>query len=310
MKRRVKKSFRLRFLKEKVGLSEVIATLIIVLVAIVAVTIVWIVISNVIHQGAEGVSLNKISFGLTIESAYRNGANISVGVQRSTGQGNMTGLRFTFYNGKNSTIIDRNVSLGQLQEKTFIFNPSEIGDASIMQSVSVAPLFEQSGKIVAGTVMDTKDVGPGTGIFCGNGKIETGEQCDGSNLGGIGCIDIGFSGGNLSCSKTCQLDWSNCTIGGLPCGNEIREPGQTCDYAAPLGPDNPYGSNCTGTCTVDGAPGGWLGCRGQGISICIEKVTTQYYINHPLCIRNVNCQGQYYSCNDYYCPPPVGNEIP
>jgi hypothetical protein len=45
---------------------------------------------------------------------------------------------------------------------------------------------------------------------CGNGTIETGEDCDGSNLNGSTCQSLGFLGGTLSCSGACTYDTSAC----------------------------------------------------------------------------------------------------
>jgi hypothetical protein len=49
---------------------------------------------------------------------------------------------------------------------------------------------------------------------CGDGVIETGEQCDGSNLGGSSCSSLGFTSGSLSCSSACTFNTSQCTSGG------------------------------------------------------------------------------------------------
>lgn len=49
---------------------------------------------------------------------------------------------------------------------------------------------------------------------CGNGVLETGEQCEGSNLGGATCASRGFSGGTLSCTASCAFNTSQCTSGG------------------------------------------------------------------------------------------------
>jgi hypothetical protein len=55
----------------------------------------------------------------------------------------------------------------------------------------------------------TTDTGDGE---CGNGVIDDGEQCDGGNLGGFSCSDLGYSGGTLACDPvTCTYDASGCT---------------------------------------------------------------------------------------------------
>jgi hypothetical protein len=50
--------------------------------------------------------------------------------------------------------------------------------------------------------------GGGTNPVCGNGVIETGEMCDGNNLGGNTC-PAGTSG-TVTCSSSCQLNTTQC----------------------------------------------------------------------------------------------------
>ncbi|MBI2529862.1 MAG: PKD domain-containing protein [Candidatus Diapherotrites archaeon] len=82
---------------------------------------------------------------------------------------------------------------------------------------------------------------------CGNGTINSGETCDGSNLGGKTCSDFGFAGGTLSCSASCAIDTSNCTS----CGNNAIDAGEECDGS------NLGGKQCT---DFDDYASGILGC--------------------------------------------------
>lgn len=89
-------------------------------------------------------------------------------------------------------------------------------------------------------------------ITCGNGTLEIGEQCDGSELNGLGCYALGFlsSEGALACDAACNFDTSGCVAGGT-CGDGIANAdGENCD-GADLG-----GYNCTNF----GATGGALAC--------------------------------------------------
>jgi hypothetical protein len=50
--------------------------------------------------------------------------------------------------------------------------------------------------------------------ICGNGVIndEVGEDCDGNALGGVTCVNLGFTGGTLTCDPvTCVFDTTMCT---------------------------------------------------------------------------------------------------
>lgn len=58
------------------------------------------------------------------------------------------------------------------------------------------------------------ETGPPTtqgGGDCGNGTIDLGEQCDGADLNGLDCTQLGFASGNLACDPmTCTYDTANC----------------------------------------------------------------------------------------------------
>ncbi len=51
--------------------------------------------------------------------------------------------------------------------------------------------------------------------LCGNGAIDAGEACDGSNLGGQTCQSQGVGPGTLSCNSSCRFDTAQCSL----CGN-------------------------------------------------------------------------------------------
>jgi hypothetical protein len=51
-------------------------------------------------------------------------------------------------------------------------------------------------------------------IICGNGTVESGEQCDSANLAGASCSSRGFTGGTLSCNSNCTFNTSQCSLGG------------------------------------------------------------------------------------------------
>jgi len=45
---------------------------------------------------------------------------------------------------------------------------------------------------------------------CGNGRIDDGEECDGSDLGGATCASIGYVTGSLGCTTSCRYNTSFC----------------------------------------------------------------------------------------------------
>jgi hypothetical protein len=59
---------------------------------------------------------------------------------------------------------------------------------------------------------------------CGNGGIDDGEECDGTNLAGKTCASFEFSVGELRCTQ-CHFDTSRCTN----CGDGDIDPDEQCD---------------------------------------------------------------------------------
>jgi hypothetical protein len=56
----------------------------------------------------------------------------------------------------------------------------------------------------------------------------------------------------------------------------------------------------------DGVSGGWEGCRGYGSWACVELLGgyPRYFQNHPSCVANTTCAGQFATCSDV-CPAPT-----
>lgn len=73
-------------------------------------------------------------------------------------------------------------------------------------------LFFNPIKVFGGLTVEILATVPG----CGNSTIDSGEQCDSSNLGGSSCQSLGFSSGILSCSGACTFNTSQCLISSSP----------------------------------------------------------------------------------------------
>jgi hypothetical protein len=52
---------------------------------------------------------------------------------------------------------------------------------------------------------------------CNNGMLDDGEVCDGADLAGMACTDLGFGAGDLSCELNCgAFDTTECIVCDLP----------------------------------------------------------------------------------------------
>ncbi len=71
----------------------------------------------------------------------------------------------------------------------------------------------------------TLDEMPPESITCGDEDIQSGEECDGENLAGRSVDDCGTGWtGTISCSSTCEIDYSNCVFGTSPIDDDDDTP--------------------------------------------------------------------------------------
>lgn len=93
------------------------------------------------------------------------------------------------------------------------------------------------------------------GGTCGDGLVQPGEECDGTNLGSIdSCTDIdAFASGPISCTASCQFNTTQCVQAPPGCGDGIIQPGEQCDGAnwGPIDACADFDSYTGGTLSCD-----------------------------------------------------------
>lgn len=281
---------------QKKGLSDVVVTVLIILLVLAAVVLVWNVIKIVLSDSGEQLEANTLSFGasaITVQSksVWINSSNqsISLVVRRETEQGNMVGYEIVLEDARgNSRTFRYNESLSQYQTSyIYIHNFSASGLGSNISRILAVPIYisdsgreirGNAGGITTGPVANANSgnsgAGPTPGTVCPNGIIESGEDCEGANLNGQDCTTIpgGFTGGNLACGATCRFDTSQCSSPPtVLCGNNIAEGAEECDGSDLRGKDctmvgGGYGGGalscnsapqCTFNTTLCTLPAGW-----------------------------------------------------
>jgi len=134
-----------------------------------------------------------------------------------------------------------------------------------------------------GNTDDTDDCVAGcVPATCGDGFVWAGvEACDGLDVGGNTCDDLGGAGGGLACTATCEVDASACA-----CGTS----------AVPVGGECP--ASCTGGCTATACT---IDCSNNGSCSGDALVCPPGWDCTVLCTGNDSCGDATIACSDWAC---------
>ncbi|MDA3836963.1 MAG: hypothetical protein PF542_05040 [Nanoarchaeota archaeon] len=161
----------------KKGLSQIVTTLILILLILVAVGGIWAVVNNFITKGAGKIGTDQFTMSLTLKSAkinYTTGM-AEVKVRRNAGEGQLTGLKFIVEDTRNSDIYEETFErFPELAERTFDLNLtfSEFLVMNDIYKISIAPMFlGPTGAANVGSVAGSIS-GLNEGVDFGNGTEE------------------------------------------------------------------------------------------------------------------------------------------
>ena len=217
---------------EKRGLSkrsqsEVITTVLIILLVIVAVFIVYVAVRNIIKSGTAqaGASSSKFDVALitTGASIEPRATSVDIPVSRKAGAGNISEIRIIFKDsaGKSICIYSNRTDIPKELE-TVIYNVSLTGACSGAATYEVYPVIISNGKEVVGM----------KAIVTGGGGGNTGGGCS------VSCGISGFVGSlfcNVSDNKLYQ-NYTAYTCSGSTCTNVTASRlNKTCQYGCELG---------------------------------------------------------------------------
>jgi len=152
----------------KRGLSTLVVTILVISLSIIAIGIIWQVISGILSSSKEDADFNNLRLNMRISSVFIGTSYVSLKVSRLTGVGDIEGLKFVFYDGVRSESIENLTSLEELEERTFRFVLTDL-QYSELKKVSVAPIIAlSSGKTRVGNVLDTYTIKSGNYNQTGN----------------------------------------------------------------------------------------------------------------------------------------------
>ncbi|MEK6935754.1 MAG: hypothetical protein AABW67_03125 [Nanoarchaeota archaeon] len=137
----------------KSGQAEIITTVLIILMVLVAVVIVWNVVKFTVVRSAENIGTSAFTTQLDLENVelYTTGG-ASIKIHRGAGEGDITSLKFIFYDSEGESYIiekdgsDENCRIpDELETKICEFDSSEVNFNVV--KVSVIPMFGKSAGI-------------------------------------------------------------------------------------------------------------------------------------------------------------------
>ncbi len=161
----------------KRGISGIVVALILILLALVAAGIIWVVIRSTVSEGVEEVSLGKFLIDLNIERAYIEGNNLVVNVKRNPGAGDLIAINFVVSDDSETEVVRQDTDLNEYEGREFNFTLQNINLSSIKE-ISVVPVYVSGGKETLGSITDTYNVGEESlEEIEGDGIGETGGTC-------------------------------------------------------------------------------------------------------------------------------------
>jgi len=111
-------------MKNKRGLSAIVATLIIILLVLVAVGIIWVVVRNLIQEGAESIDIGTKCIAVDVRAVsvtpvVNEAGNYSVTLRRTAGGEAIGGVKISLFNNTvNSGVLEFGIALTELQTAT------------------------------------------------------------------------------------------------------------------------------------------------------------------------------------------------
>jgi len=233
------------------GLSDVVVTVLLILLVVAAIAIIWGFISTFLRS-TDKIDTNTLNTALSIQakSVMINwNGTLSFNAKMDSGE-SVDRVQITLYdNSGNTKMIYRNVSFQKLEVKNFYIPVEEHGFVNIAK-IEIVPVIETQTGLQVGTMkgeynINQVDIKPG----CGNNVTDSEEECDSGANNGIVPSNILYGSSVNYCSLECKI----VSASGESCGDGILNisAGEECEQG-----------NLNGqACTNKGYSSGTLNCN-------------------------------------------------
>jgi len=143
---------------KKRGISGVIVTVLMILISIIAITIVWLAVRNLVKSGTEQVDIGTFSLDLEVTKAEYVPATpvgiLTIEIKRNPGEGSFDYIKVVLNNATNSYPNQTTAPLNVLELDTYDLS----FDISSPTTVEIYPVTLKSGKEIIGNKLDTETV--------------------------------------------------------------------------------------------------------------------------------------------------------
>ena len=180
--------------KNKKAVSQIVTTILIVLLVLAAIVIVWNVVKKTVTEGSEDIGAEQFTVSLSTSDTGLSKNPILVSVTRNAGAGNVTSIKIIFKDDAGNSYIYENTTdiPGELETITYSVNRAETNPEILpgtnLISFDVYPIIFSEGKEIIGLKATGKGITapPGTGACVdidvdGYNQTEAGcgvEDCD------------------------------------------------------------------------------------------------------------------------------------
>ena len=91
---------------KKRGLSEVVTTLIIILLTLVAIAVIWVVISNLLEEKSQKISILPFTNTIKIENVKVGAIITEIQIQKTAGNDDISSLQFIISDNTNTQVYN------------------------------------------------------------------------------------------------------------------------------------------------------------------------------------------------------------
>jgi len=254
----------------KRGLSEVITTVLIILLVLGAIVIIWAVVKPTLDKSASNIQIDTITASLSVPKnsiIIDESNNATFKVKREAGEEEIIAINVVLKTENGDRKVFRIPGgLGELETRTITIPFKVHNITSVIKDISVcAVILGSNGKEISSEICSGTSV---PAPLCGDSKVQAGEQCDGGTLNGV-IPTIPYNTNGTYCSNLCQ----NLTLRGPYCGdgtcntneetsiNCYIDCGSVCGDGTVYGAEQCDGTNLNGqTCVTKGYFTGTLSC--------------------------------------------------